>query len=352
MDTRPINTDELLQEALRVTSEPCEYFSEEQIHGLLTGRPLEYYQFVKDELTGIAEGSLQLELPAKQVFPDPGAGSDFRVMPCIVRGRKKVRKTVKIVGTNTLQQLVPDQITVGKAFALHPEENFVSHVFDACLLSSARTGICSTIAIDLLSTAREKITIYGAGRVGYYAAFYAASLGGVSEISIIDRDPDRAARSASLLGSQLPSVRFSAADKEDAVVDTDVLILATTSTTPVCSPPGPGANLIISLGADTDHQQELAPEWAGVADIFVDTDDCVRFGDIRAWQKAGLIPVGQKITGLLELLRNGAPSAGAAKKQRVFISTGSALFDNLTIGYLLGRTRNDPTGKGGGRSCA
>jgi ornithine cyclodeaminase/alanine dehydrogenase-like protein (mu-crystallin family) len=184
MDTEPMTTDDLLQKVLRVTPEPYEYFSEKRIHDLLTERPLEYYRFVKDELTGIAEGRSELELPAKQVFSDPDAGSDFRVMPCVVRSTDKIIKTIKIVGTNTLQNIIPDQITVGKAFALHPKENFVSHIFEACLLSSARTGTCSTIAIDLLARTREKITIYGAGRVGYYAAFYAANLGNVSEVTI------------------------------------------------------------------------------------------------------------------------------------------------------------------------
>lgn len=336
MNDKRVDTGDLFQKVLRTAPEPYEYFSEEQVHSLLTDRPLEYYRFVKQELTDIAEGRLRLELPAKQVFSDPDCGSDFRVMPCVVRGEGMARKTVKMVGTNTLQNIIPDQVTVGKAFAFHPKENFVSHIFEACLLSSARTGICSTIALELLSTARGKITIYGAGRVGYYAAFYGAALGGVSEISIVDIDHERAVQSAALLRLQLPSVRVAAKTKEEAL-DTDVLILATTSTTPICSPPGLGANLIISLGADTDHQAELSSEWAVGADIFVDTEDCVRFGDIRAWKKAGLISSAQKMPGLLDLLGTGKVPVKADKRQRLFVSTGSALFDNLTIGYLLSR---------------
>ncbi len=335
--TEPTITDDLLQGVLRLTPEPYEYFSEARIHHLLTTDPLKYYNSVKNELTEIAEGRLQLELPAKQVFSDPGAGSDFRVMPCIIRGPELVRKTVKMVGTNTLQKIIPGQITVGKAFALHPSENFVSHIFEACLLSSARTGICSTIAIDLLATTRKKITIFGAGRVGYYAAFYAASLGGVSEVSIIDPDKDRAVKGAELLNSQFPSTRFCATERDKAT-SSDILILATTSTTPICSPPLLGADLIISLGADTDYQTELSSKWAGLADIFVDTKDCLRFGDLRMWKEKGLLPSDQKIPELLDLLREDPKPADITGKQKLFVSTGSALFDNLTIGYLLADT--------------
>jgi len=85
------------------------------------------------------------------LFSDPGDAGDFRVMPCVVRRGGRVRKTIKVVGTNLAQQVVPGQITVGKALALHPVENFVTDLFEACLLSSARTGACAALALDLLA---------------------------------------------------------------------------------------------------------------------------------------------------------------------------------------------------------
>ncbi|MFA7318911.1 MAG: hypothetical protein WC029_15415 [Sulfuricella sp.] len=326
--------DELQKKVLRISQEPYVYLDELRVHRLLTENPLEYYRFMRDELANIAAGRAELELPPKQVFSDPGCSSDFRVMPCIVRRPGSARKTVKLVGTNTLQQLVPDQITVGKAFVLHPEENFVSHVLEACLLSSARTGLCAAIAVDLLSRARKKITVIGAGRVGYYAAFYAAQLGGAGEISIFDNDYARALQTTALLAQQIPAVRFSALGENQASSDADVLVLATTSTEPICSPHGTNAGLIISLGADTDYQRELDSTWAKVADIFVDTQDCTRFGDLNSWREAGLIDTAS-LVDLFQLLRDGAPDDSA--RRRVFVSTGSALFDNLTIGYLLSR---------------
>lgn len=329
-DSQDIN--HLLRAILCISTEPFEYFNEGLIHNLLTDRPTEYYQFVKDELSDIAIGRSQIDLPTKQVFSDPNSASDFRVMPCVVRGAKGVRKTVKLVGTNIRQQLVP-QVTVGKALVIHPEENFVSHIFEACLLSSARTGICAAFAIDLLSTSHTKITLFGAGRVGYYAALYAVAIGGVREICLCDLDSERAEQTSNLLSKQFPEVRFSV-KKSHELSDTDVLVLATTSTKPICNPPGLGANLIISLGADTDYQSELDPAWAKITDIFVDTKDSARFGDLKAWKKAGLIS-NEDIVDLLELMRKGVPIPST--RQRVFVSTGSALFDNITIGYLLSR---------------
>jgi ornithine cyclodeaminase/alanine dehydrogenase-like protein (mu-crystallin family) len=108
--------------------------------------PEDYYEYAKNTLLCIAAGKLSIELPPKQLFCDEDPASDFRIMPCIIKGKTNTRKTVKIVGTNIRQQLAPDQITVGKAFNMHPQENFISHIFDACILSSARTGICATLA--------------------------------------------------------------------------------------------------------------------------------------------------------------------------------------------------------------
>ena len=93
---------------------------------------------------------------------------------------------------------------------------------------------------------------------------------------------------------------------------------------------------IVSLGADTEDQHELAPAWASVADIYFDGPDCLQVGDVRAWRSAGLIN-DCDLTSLLDLWRKGPlPSS----RPQIFISTGSALMDNLTIGYLLERLSN------------
>jgi len=306
---------------------------------LLTENPVEYLHWVRRQLGDIAKGGMQLELPPKQVFHDPQNESDFRVMPCIVRKAGHACKTVKIIGTNTLQQLIPDQITVGKAFALHPEENFISHVFEGCLLSSARTGVCAALATELLAPASESLTVIGAGRVGFYAAFFTAASAGLRSIRIADSDNTRAADTAALLSSMLPELTVKATPMQE-LSDTDVVILATTSSKPFCHPPAWGAKLVISLGADTDNQHELAPEWIPIADIFVDTRDSARFGDLAAWQTAGLITT-DNLIDLFDLLRQETPRT--TSRPGLFISTGSALFDNLTISYLLDKTAGGVT---------
>lgn len=323
--------DSLLRKVMRLHGEPYVYVDEWRVHALLMAHPLAYYYFVREGLERIAQGEAVLELPPKQIFADPNGESDFRVMPCIVRTAQGVTKTVKVIGTNTRQELVPEQITVGKALVLHPEENFISHIFEGCLLSSARTGLCAAMAVDLLADRRQRVAIVGTGRVGFYAARFLAALGGVSSVVLVDSAPESALACAELLSRDAAGLRVDVVSDFQQIPEVDVLVLATTSAEALSSPANTPAALVVSLGADTDAQSELDANWIDEADIYVDTRDSLRFGDLQAWHREGRITP-EQVCDFFDVLKNGARATG---RKRVFVSTGSALFDNLSIAYLL-----------------
>jgi ornithine cyclodeaminase/alanine dehydrogenase-like protein (mu-crystallin family) len=322
--------DTLLQQVLRVHDEPYRFYNDWEVHDLLTRKPIEYLDHLLALLDSLARQESAIELPHKLVFEDEGAMSDFRVMPCVLRHPERVRKTVKLVGTNTRQRQVPDQITVGKAFALASEENYISAGFAGCLLSSARTGACAATAVRLLARTAERVLIVGAGRVGYYAAYYIAALGNTAEFIFHDRLEERAQYAARALQQAYPAIDCTTAMEK--APDAAVVVLATDSLKPVYGEGRPTAGLIISLGADTHWQHELSPDLLNNAGICVDTLDSFSYGDLRLWREEGRISR-DRVTDLLGLLRERPEPDG----QTVFISTGSALFDNLTIDYLLER---------------
>lgn len=318
--------------SLRVSREPCRFITDEEIHASLSADPASYVEFIKQMVGALADGRARVTLPPKQVFADASTGGDFRVMPCELRHGERHFKTVKVIGTNTIQRAVPDQITVGKMLVLDPRENFVCAILDGCLLSSARTGACAALAIEILAPARERLVIVGAGRVGFYAALYAISACGVREVTFCDSIPERACEAAGWFRQNFPGTSVEALPA-GSVGAADVVVLATTSAMPVASPPCWGAGLVVSLGADTDAQSELDPAWSRYADVYCDTLDSLRFGDLRAWVEAGEIDA-SAVTGLLECLRRPLPEA---RRPRIFVSTGSALFDSLTVYYLFER---------------
>lgn len=319
--------DTALWDLLRVHPEPYEFLDDVEVHRRLSAAPAAYLEHVDAALTAIAAGHWQVELPAKRVFRDPGMERDFRVMPCVVRRPDGASKTVKLVGTNTGGRQVPDQITVGRAFALDAEENFVRAGFAACLLSSARTGACAAIARRRLGAPCARLLVVGCGRVGYYSAFYMGGDARPTAIHCLDRDPERAARTAAALARQLPGVHCEAVT---GPVPSDVMVLATDSRTPLLGADDPLPATVISLGADSTWQHEVDGALACRYRLYADTLDSLACGDLQAWRADGLID-GHEVTDLLSLVRTGPPAPGPA----LFVSTGSALFDNLTIDYLL-----------------
>jgi ornithine cyclodeaminase/alanine dehydrogenase-like protein (mu-crystallin family) len=325
-------------ETLRVHHEPFEYVDERSVHNALIARPLAYLDYLDDSLAAIAIGRIVVEQPPKLVFADSAndraqtnGGGDFRVMPCVVRRESRVWKIVKVVGTNVVQTIVPDQITVGKALCIDAVENHVTHIIEACLLSSARTGACAAIALKQLALSRRRVLVIGAGRVGSYAAFYASALPGVEEVTFADLVHDRARAAAELATASFESAAVFRTHEPGAPIDVDVVIVATTAHRPVLEPTATQAPLVVSVGADAPIQHELSRDWAGIADIYVDTIDGFGVGDLLDWSHEGLVQR-ESVIDLLRLYRQG-PRNGT--RPRVFISTGSALLDNLTISYIL-----------------
>lgn len=315
-----------LPAALQAHTAPCRHWDEATVHQRLTADPAGYLAFARRYLADLATGRAQVQMPTKLVLDDPDGG-DFRLMPCVLRGPHGTLKTVKIVGTNRAQRRLPGQITVGELLVLDAHEQCVTERFEACLLSSARTGLVAALALSALAPGARRIAIVGAGRVGYYAALYCAAALPRVRIDLVDTDAARARDTAqALMAAGLPCRAVAAADP-----DCDAWLLATTSGAPFCEPPPAAPPVVVSLGADAAAQRELAEAWAGQAALWVDSADAVNYGDLLAWRRRGLLDDAAP-PDLRALL---AQPPAADGRWRLFISTGCALYDNLTAAYLL-----------------
>jgi len=312
-----------MNDILNFSPEPCREWSDRQIHEALTIAPLEYLTYIRKSLNDIAIGAVAHETPPKQIITDDNG--DFRSMPSVIFRNSTFSKIVKIVGTNNKQIDVLGRITVGKAFNLHPIENYITDIFDANILSSARTGAIAAIAAELLTSRKQDTMIIGCGNVGYYCAFYSAILGGTRTINFLDKNQEKANKFAKFFSNLFPNIRCISAGHMPSLV-----ICATNSKTPVIVPHMVDtASTIISVGADTVDQRELAPSWFKHANIYVDSYDALRYGDCNAWH------LNEKDVTLLAALFDPNIKMQQPHKQNIFITTGNALFDNLTIEYLL-----------------
>ncbi|MEC9340639.1 MAG: hypothetical protein VX663_04080 [Pseudomonadota bacterium] len=311
--------------------EPERYFSDGEVHRRLTANPASYLAHLAEALGRIGRGAWRSDMPPKWLFEDEAG--DFRVMPCVIRERgRPLVKAVKVVGTNRRRSVVPDQITVGQAFLLHPADNFISHRFAACVLSSARTGACAALAARALAPQASRLRIIGCGRVGYYVARYCAAALPIDRITLQDRDGGRADRLAGWLRQQLPGAVVVKSGARAPAESGEVLVLATDSRTPLITA-SERPRLTVSLGADAPAQRELPDDWPLPDRVVVDTRDSRRFGDLAAWDALGRLD-GVTLLELSELFTTAQPAPAASPA--LFISTGSALLDALTMHYLAG----------------
>lgn len=314
----------------RPSREPERYYADATVHQLLTDDDAAYVDWLLAALARIGSGAWRCELPPKWVF-DEGAGGDFRVMPCVIQaGERTLCKAVKVVGTNLSRHVVTDQITVGQAMLLHLEDNFVAHRFAACVLSSARTGGCAAAAAKRMAPDTASLQLVGCGRVGYYAVRYCAAVLPLREVVLHDSDPGRAEQLAGwLTGALRREVSVTAAAHLDPGA-AELLVLATDSQAPLLAADRV-PDLTISLGADARGQRELPDDWPLPPHTVLDTRDSLRFGDLAAWQAAGRL-AGTRLVELASLCADTQPVDTPA----LFVSTGSALLDALTMLYLTG----------------
>lgn len=308
----------MIDEILRFADEPCRYWNDRQVHQILTKVPA---HFIKEMYQEYIAHSNQ-DVPEKQIFDNQKHRGDFRIMPCVVDDLK----IVKIVGTNHAQIDIKDKITVGKALVLHPTDNYVTDIIDACALSSARTGAVIAIASILSERSRKTTTIVGAGRIGYYAALYLCSIGEVEKMYICDTYFHRATNIVNDLSIKFPHIKFEATRTFAGAAN--LIVTATDSQWPMLHPEMTNASTIISAGADEVNQRELHVDWIYEANIYVDSMDSMRYGDLNVWKRS---LTSFKCKPMCSLITN----PGRYHARNVFITTGSALFDNLAIKYLL-----------------
>jgi len=83
-----------------------------------------YLDYLHTELRAIAGGTPRSKCRPSNCFTDPDDTGDFRVMPCCsCATASRCARPSSWSAPTCDSGLIPDQITVGKAFVLHPTEN-------------------------------------------------------------------------------------------------------------------------------------------------------------------------------------------------------------------------------------
>ncbi len=227
----------------------------------------------------------------------------------------------------------------GQYLLLDGETGAPLAMLDGTMLTKRRTACASGLASRYLSRPdAQRLLMIGTGALAPHLIRVHSKVRPIREVAIWGRRPEQAQRLARELSSSLPSILGRAvrvhavADRQQAVMASDIVSCATLSRTPLVEGAWLGAGQHIDLvGAYTPDMRESDDEAVRRAQVHVDTRGGAlkEAGDIVQAIKNGVIAQNNIVADLFELARG--ERAGRrpddAASITLFKSVGAALED-------------------------
>ncbi len=280
--------------------------------------------------------------PVRTVIPLQGDHAFFGVMPAYVRASSSSlgAKLVTVVGGNAGRGLPSHLASI---LLLDPETGALQALLDGRYITEARTAAVSAVSSRLLArTTAKSLAIIGSGvqaRSHLDALSRIHSLRNVAVWSPSQQHRERFAAEAATSVPPRPEDSGTAGEGRrlvkavdhagEAVVGADVIVLATSSPTPVIEDGWvkPGAH-VISVGACRPTQREMDPALVARARLFVDSRSAalVESGDVVMGIQEGRFAADHVVAEIGELAA-GATGRRSDSEVTIFKSLGLAVED-------------------------
>lgn len=320
----------MIQELLRLEDEKHIHFNELQIHDVLVQNIPEFMEYLKTFYQEWHKSDTLVNLPKKQIFQTKNIDGDFRIMPCMINESYNI-KAVKIIGTNEENKVIKDKICVGKAFLIHPYDNYIYAMFDVCVLSSFRTAAISVLAYHLLHTSYVSgIGIIGTGRIGFYTALILNKWLHVNHFYCNDINHTNRENFLKLAEQYMPNVQINFIDIDEMEKTCESVFLATDSKKSILNAQNAKKiKFISSVGADADNLSELDASILEDRIIVTDSHHSMILGDLKMWKDQNIIDQ-NNVLELCTLQDN----KNLQMQKILFISTGIATQDALISQFV------------------
>jgi ornithine cyclodeaminase/alanine dehydrogenase-like protein (mu-crystallin family) len=308
-----------------------------------------------------------VEQPVRSVIPIAG-DSFFATMPAFVRGDDGANsgaalgaKLVTVYGSNAAKGLPSHLASI---MLLDPLTGALRALLDGRYITEARTAAVSAVSSRLLARKTAKsLAIIGSGVQAHSHLEALLRVHDLRQVTVWSpnkphRDRFVAAASSSIQtwgarsGGQAPALpSVSAVDHAgEAVVGADIVVLVTSSPTPVLEDGWvkPGAH-IIGVGACRPNQREIDPALTARARVFVDSREAalVEAGDILMGIQEGRFGPDHVVAELGELVC-GAAGRRTDAEITIFKSLGMAIEDVVAADLAYRRARE----RGLGTACS
>ncbi|SCL47178.1 ornithine cyclodeaminase [Micromonospora eburnea] len=192
-------------------------------------------------------------------------------------------------------------------------------------LGSRRTGGLGGAAVDALARPDAgTLGVVGSGRQAWTQVWAAAAVRRLREVTVHSRTPARREAFAARVRVELGVPARAVDSAAEAVRDRDMVVLATTSTTPVLAAAdlAPGTH-VNTVGFKQTDRHEFGPDLLDAADVLV-TDSPAQAAAYVPPMLAAVEPYAGRLRDLGAVLAGAVPGRTGADQISVFCSTGLA----------------------------
>ncbi|SFA83993.1 ornithine cyclodeaminase [Lentibacillus halodurans] len=230
------------------------------------------------------------------------------------------------------------------------ESGEIKSVLNGSLLTGMRTGAIGGSAVrHSADKGASSLAIVGTGVQGLYQAIAACTERPIQTINLFNRSPKKIPAFKESLQKWIgPDISIKAHDfVEEAIMDVDIVITATTSNTPVL-PNNPDLlknKLIIGVGSFQPTMREFPESLYDIAKhVIVDTEHAIQeSGDIATPIEKGWIKK-ESILTMSQHILNHSQLAAYEGRSVVFKTTGMALFDVVVANLMFQKAQEKGVG--------
>jgi len=306
---------------------------------------------MKDCMTVVEQAFVELvngtaDLPLRTPIKSPDGLSLY--MPAYLREMKALAcKVVAIYKDNPSRFNLPT--TIGKVLLQNPENGEVICIMDGGYLTAVRTGAASGVATKYLANDKPnmKVGIYGAGVQAKTQLMAVAEARDIRIAYVYDKVIELADKFAVEMNDKL-DLEVEIATSSDQILDTDILITATSSPTPLFDgklvKPGTHIN---GIGSHTPNARELDTEIIKRSKIVGDSKEaCFKeAGDIMIPLQEGSITEAHFYAELGEIITGKIQGRTFEDEITLFKSNGLAIQDTATAKLVYDKAQEYGVGR-------
>jgi len=268
------------------------------------------------------------------------------VMPAYLKKMGSLSTKIVTVFEKNLEKNLP---TIMATVILNsPETGEPLAIMDGTYITAMRTGAASGVATKYLSRRDSKVVgVFGAGVQARTQLMAMCAVRDIEKAYVYDKVKERADRYATEMSKEL-NIPVEARKPEDLVRESDIIITATTSKTPVFDgnlvKPGTHLNLIGSFKPDVREVDEVVIK---KSKIVVDQKSAAleEAGDIIIPLKAGIISKEDIYAELGELVTGIKPGRASDSEITLFKSVGLGIQDCATAWLAYIKAKEEGTYK-------